>query len=264
MVMACRAVGGIPESVVPAAKALVLAGGAFDLHDDIVDGSYIRTEKCRKTTLGIFGKEVTLLIGDAFLIEGLCHLVDLRETLPRERVELVVETIKNGLYELGSAEIEELRLVRNLDVSPNDYLKIVRMKAADVESYTRIGGIIGGGSEEEIDALGEFGRLLGMIVILRDDIEDTFNDRFELASRITKESLPLPVIFALEDEAIRSKIRSFIENNRFESLKEIVDLVEKNKGFQKTKSTIEDYVSRSKELLAKVRDPRELLSLFNI
>jgi hypothetical protein len=33
------------------------------------------------------------------------------------------------------------------------YLQIVYMKAADAESYTRVGGIIGGGSREEIDAL---------------------------------------------------------------------------------------------------------------
>ncbi|MEJ5293251.1 MAG: polyprenyl synthetase family protein [Candidatus Methanosuratincola sp.] len=263
MVMACKAVGGSPEMVSPAAKALILSGAAFDLHDDIVDNSYVRTEKNRKTTMGLFGREVTLLIGDAFLIEGLSQLYELRETMPYDRVNLVIKTIKDGLYELGSAEVDELRLVRNFNVTANQYLRIVRMKAADVESYTRVGAIIGGGTEDEIDTLGEFGRLLGMLVILRDDINDTFNDKSELVSRVTKESLPLPIIYSLNDKRVLKKLNSLIEDNSAENIQGLLDLVDENKGFERTKALMEDYVSKSKALLSRIKDPKELLSLFN-
>ncbi|MEN3035212.1 MAG: polyprenyl synthetase family protein [Candidatus Methanosuratincola sp.] len=263
MVMACKAVGGSPEMVAPAAKALVLSGAAFDLHDDIVDKSYVRTEKNMKTTMGLFGMEVTLLIGDAFLIEGLSKLHELRETLPADKVRLVIETIKEGLYELGSAEVDELKLVRNFTVKPKQYLRIVRMKAADVESYTRVGAIIGGATEGEINALGEFGRLLGMLVILRDDINDTFNDKCELISRITKESLPLPIVYSLNDQRVVKKLGSLVEDSSDQNVQELLDLVDENKGFERTKAIMESYISKSKALLSGIKDPNELLALFN-
>ena len=71
MVMACQAVGGDARSVRSAAKGLVLAGGAFDLHDDIIDRSFVRTEKGKESIQGIYGMEATLLAGDALPREEL-------------------------------------------------------------------------------------------------------------------------------------------------------------------------------------------------
>jgi geranylgeranyl pyrophosphate synthase len=136
MVMACQAVGGDARSVRQAAKGLVLAGGAFDLHDDIIDRSFIRTEKGKKSIQGMYGVEASLLAGDALMIEGLIqlsHMPGVSENLARKAIGV----IQDGLFELGSAEMEELRYVRNLNATARSYLHIVRMKGADVESYTR-------------------------------------------------------------------------------------------------------------------------------
>lgn len=262
MVLCCEAVGGDPKLVYPAAKCLVLAGGAFDLHDDIIDQSYVRTSKNRKTTLGIFGKDVSLILGDALLIEGLSKLVELSEGIEYPRVRSAVQVIKEGLFELGSAEVEELKFVRNANVTPSAYLRIVDMKAADVEAYARVGAILGGGMPQEIDALGHFGRQLGKIAILRDDIEDTFNDQAELISRITKESLPLPVIYSLSLPELKNKIESCFVSCPKSRVSELIPLIEKAGGFEKTKNMIDSLVLKSKSALNNVRRPDRLLSLF--
>jgi geranylgeranyl pyrophosphate synthase len=269
VVFACKAVHGDPSLVDPAVKALVLSGGAFDLHDDIIDHSYVRKEKKRKSLLGIYGPEATLLVGDALLIGGLSCLYQLKDAIPKDRFENVADTIKQGLFELGSAEMEELKLIRNLQVTTKKYLQIVHMKAADAESYTRVGGIIGGGSKEEIDALGRFGRLIGIIAILRDDIEDTFNDKVELSSRLTKESLPLPIVISLKDSALKLKLQKIyasISNPmkllKNEDLCEILSLVEKNHGFEKTVSIIEQHIKEAKSSIEWMKEPKLLLSLF--
>jgi len=263
MVMCCEAVGGDPAAVLPAAKALVLSGGAFDLHDDIVDGSMLRTDKCIPTTLGRYGQNVTMLAGDALLIEGLSQLYLLSKQMPLEKVGEIVRTIKNGLYELGSAEVDELELVHNANVTPDVYLRIVRMKAADVESYTRVGAMAGGGSAEEIDALGTFGRMLGMAVILRDDIEDAFNDKRELFSRIAKESLPLPLIYSLDDPCCVKKITAIQATGDPAELDALLGIIENNGSFEKTKSYIQELLQQSKLALRHVKDPSKLLTLFN-
>ncbi len=263
MIMSCEAVGGNPEVVLPAAKALVLSGGAFDLHDDIVDASFIRTDKGVQTTLGKYGQNVTLLIGDALLIEGISQLYLLARHMPLEQVTGIVGIIKKGLYELGSAEVEELELVRNIHATPEMYLRIVRMKAADVESYTRVGAMAGGGSPAEVDALGSFGRMLGMAVILRDDIEDTFNDKRELLSRITNESLPLPIVYSLGDPLCSQKISELQKSQDVAELDNLLQIVERNGGFEKTKQKIEELLNEAKLALRNIKDPSKLLLLFD-
>jgi len=261
MVLSCRAVGGDPSLVSPAAKALILTGGGFDLHDDIIDSSYTRFDTKRKTTMGMYGRESTLLAGDALIIVGLSELHDL-DGLSKDKFREVLSVIKDGLLELGSAEMDELALIQNLDATPRMYLRIVNMKAADVESYTRIGGIIGNGSKEEVDALGRFGRLLGMITILRDDIEDTFNDKAELSSRILKESLPLPMVYSLSSSDCKAKLQNMFGGINDGDLDEIVAIVEANKGFEKTKNEIERCIEEAKSEAMKLKKSQLLLSLF--
>jgi geranylgeranyl diphosphate synthase type I len=266
MVMACRSVGGDGKSVRSAAKGLVLAGGAFDLHDDIIDRSFIRTEKGKKSIQGMYGVEAALLAGDALMIEGLIQLSHM-PGVPEKVARRAVTVIQDGLFELGSAEMEELRYVRNLGVTPRSYLRIVRMKGADVESYTRVGAILGGGSAEEVDALGSFGRYLGMICIIRDDIVDTFNDLVECRSRLTRESLPLPVLYSLKDERVGTMLRGFWskpekEEISNEELAELIDIIHENQGFEKGQALINRYINTAKNALGPLKNPEPFKQLF--
>jgi geranylgeranyl diphosphate synthase, type I len=266
MVMACKAVGGDGNSVRQAAKGLVLAGGAFDLHDDIIDHSFIRTEKGKKSIQGMYGMEASLLAGDALMIEGLIQLSNM-PGVPEKIAKRAVKVIQDGLFELGSAEMEELRYVRNLNVTPRSYLRIIRMKGADVESYTRVGAILGGGSAKEVDALGTFGRYLGMICIVRDDIVDTFNDLVECRSRLTRESLPLPILYSLKDERVGTMLRGFWskpeqEQIKDEELADLIDIIHENQGFEKGQALINRYISTAKNALDPLKNPEPFKQLF--
>ncbi len=266
MVMACQAVGGDPKSVRQAAKGLVLAGGAFDLHDDIIDRSFLRTERSKKSIQGMYGMEASLLTGDALMIEGLIQL-SYMPGVPEKTARKAVAVIQDGLFELGSAEMEELQYVRNLDATPRSYLRIVHMKGADVESYTRVGAILGGGTTREIDALGTFGRYLGMICIIRDDIVDTFNDLVECRSRLTRESLPLPVLYSLKDERVSTMLRDFWSKPKDgqitdEELTQLIELVTHNRGFEKGQALIDRYIRTAKAALGPIKNPEPFKQLF--
>ncbi len=266
MVMSCQAVGGDAKSVRQAAKGLVLAGGAFDLHDDIIDRSFVRTEKGMKSVQDLFGMEASLLAGDALMIEGLIQLSRM-PGVPEEVAKKAVKVIQEGLFELGSAEMEELQYIRNLDATPRSYLRIVRMKGADVESYTRVGAILGGGSVKEIDALGTFGRYLGMICIIRDDIVDTFNDLVECRSRLTKESLPLPVLYSLKDERVKAMLRGFWskpENGQItdDEIGKLIELIHENRGFEKGQALIDRYIRTAKSALGPLKNAEPFEQLF--
>lgn len=262
MALSCQSVGGDASLINEIAKSLVLIGGGIDVHDDIVDSSFLRTRKKKKTLLGKYGVSKTLLIGDALLMGGLLNSHKVWSILPKEKSEAIINVVKHGLFELGAAEFEELKFIRNINVTERQYLRIVYMKASDVEAYTKIGGIIGNGTSEEIEALGKFGRYLGMITILRDDVEDTFYDDYELISRITKESLPYPIICSLKNPECYRLIQKMFNDIEEQDVENLKIIVRRSKGFEKTKKTVASLIKKAKREANKVRDSSLLLSLF--
>jgi geranylgeranyl pyrophosphate synthase len=118
----------------------------------------------------------------------------------------------------------------------------MKKKAGDVEAYMRVGAMLGGGSEEQVRALGEYGRLLGMMIILRDDLEDLLDFEEVLPLRVKNESLPLPVLFALEDRSRRRNISAILKKkgdiNRNEARK-LFKLVSEAGGIVKLEKFLE-------------------------
>jgi geranylgeranyl pyrophosphate synthase len=200
--LVCEAVGGDPELTTPIAISMSLISGAIDIHDDLIDQSKVKGS--RPTVLGKFGKDVALLVGDALLFKGFALLHGSVESgVPAEKLPVIIDIVKRMFFELGDAEALELKFRGRLDVTPEEYLRVVRKKAADVEAHTRISAILGGGSKEEIEALSKYGRLLGMLIILRDDVIDMI-DFDEAVQRFKKECLPLPILYALQNPKMRS------------------------------------------------------------
>jgi geranylgeranyl pyrophosphate synthase len=206
--IACEAVGGDPELTTPIAVPMSLISGAIDIHDDLIDQSKVKGS--RPTVLGKFGKDVALLVGDALLFKGFALLHESVERgVPAEKLPVIINIVKRMFFELGDAEALELEFRGRLDVTPEEYLRVVRKKAADVEAHTRISAILGGGSKEEIEALSKYGRILGMLIILRDDLIDMI-DFDEAVQRFKKECLPLPILYALQNPKIKVTLSSIL------------------------------------------------------
>jgi len=231
--LACEAVGGDPELTTPIAVPMILISGAIDIHDDIIDQSEIK--ESRPTVLGKFGKDVALLVGDALLLRGLTLLFEaVEKEAPAERLPVITNIIKKMFFELGDAEALELQFRGRIDVTPEEYLHVVRKKAADVEGHTRISAILGGGTEEEIDALGKYGRTLGMMAILRDDLTDML-DYKEAVHRIRKECLPLPMFFTLQNPQAKAKVEAILQKEtiRRKDVEIILDISDKTGGLDR-------------------------------
>jgi len=252
--IACEAVGGDPDITTPIAVPMILISGAIDIHDDIIDQSKVKDS--RPTVLGKFGKDVALLVGDALLFKGLTLLHEAVEKgVPAEKLPLIINIIKNTFFELGDAEALELQFRGRLDITPEEYLHVVRKKAADVEAHTRISAILGGGSEEEIAAIARYGRLLGMLIILRDDLIDMI-DFEEAVHRFKKESLPLPILYALQNPKTKSALSSILLKKTItkRDAKTVLQITNKEGEFERVRrlmqKLVEDAYSHTKNLKA--------------
>jgi len=249
--MACEAVGGDPELTTFIAVPMTLLSGAVDIHDDIIDQS---TEKRGKPTVfGKFGSDIALLVGDALLFKGFTFLCEANEKFPSEKMTTIVNIIKNAFYELGDAEALELELRKRLDVTPEESLTVARKKAANVEAYTRIGAILGGGTEAEIDALSKYGTALGMLLVMQDEYIDML-DPEEFLHRLRYECLPLPMVYALQNPKTRKKVERILRNGITEQgADKIVKIFYETQEAKYFKKAVQSLVEEAHAQLRKVK-----------
>lgn len=208
--VACEAVGGDPDDALQTQAAVAMMAAAFDLHDDIIDKSAIKNKI--PTIYGKFGGELALLLGNAFLIEGLKVFVDSTTILPNEQEKITFETLKKLLFEVGNAHALEVGLKERKNITPSTYLKITEMKAASIEADMHFGALFGGGKDKEVEVLAKIGRILGILATLRGDLVDVF-DIEELRQRISVQDLPLPLIFAMHDQKIKGKVTRILSKS---------------------------------------------------
>jgi len=250
--LACTAVGGNPEITTPAAVSMILTSGAMDIHDDIIDES--KRKESRETVFGKYGKSVALLVGDALMFKGLVFLQQALENgVSAESRAKILDVVERKFFELGDAEALELSFQARTDVTPKEYLSVVKKKAADMEAYMRLGGILGNGTQEEIEALGKYGRLLGTLIILRDDLIDLI-DLHETVQRIRKESLPLPILYALQDTTLREALVELIHRKKYTTrqAKKVVELAEDSGGMKRTRSLMQRLINQACDLLTNI------------
>jgi geranylgeranyl diphosphate synthase type I len=258
--LACEAVGGDPLVTASVGKALILLSGAFDIHDDIIDKTVKRGR--RLTIPGKFGSDIALLAGDAFIFKGLAELFEsvMKLDLPPEKKLEIVRTIKKLYFDLGDAEAMELKFRARADVKPEDYIEVVRKKAGDVEAYMKVGAMVGGGSEEQVKALGEYGRLLGMMIILRDDLQDLLDFDVELPLRIKNESLPLPILYALGDKSRRSNILAILRMGEIsgKEARKLFKLVSETGGIDKLEKFLNSLHEKAILVLKNIKKNKEV------
>jgi len=259
--LTCEAVGGDPDITTPIAIPMILISGAIDIHDDIIDQSKIKGS--RPTVFGKFGKDVALLVGDALLFKGFTLLHKAVEKgIPAEKVAVIVDIVKRTFFELGDAEALELKFRGRLDVTPEEYLHVVRKKAADVEAYTRISAILGGGSKKEIENFSNFGNLLGMILILRDDLIDMI-DFEEAVHRIKREHLPLPILYALQNYEFKPTLIALLLKEKITKgdAKTILEITDKAEGFEHLRKLTQELRGGALYYLRNVKEGKNSLTL---
>jgi geranylgeranyl diphosphate synthase type I len=258
--LVCEAVGGDPGITTPIAVSITLISGATGIHDDIIDQS--KSKGSRPTVYGKFGKDIALLVGDALLFKAFNVLYKAVEKgVSAKKIAAISDIINRAFFELGDAEAFALRFRGRTDVTPEDYLSVVRKKAADIEAYTRISAILGNGSEEEIEALGEYGRLLGMLGILRADMIDML-DLEESVHRVRKEHFSLAILYALQNPTMKPMIESLLKKTiKTKDAEKLSMLVDKAGGFTLMHKCMQELAENAYSKLEKIKHNKNYLNL---
>ncbi|MGI0061611.1 MAG: polyprenyl synthetase family protein, partial [Nitrosotalea sp.] len=96
---------------------------------------------------------------------------------------------------MSEGEMIETRLETSEDVTFDDYVKVMEYKTATAfEAAAKIGAILGGGTEEQILALAEYGKNMGIAYQIRDDLQD-WNNEDKLFNTLIKKSSDPRIVF---------------------------------------------------------------------
>lgn len=234
MALTCKAVGGEPSKTSQFGASLILIRGAMDVHDDIIDE---QTTKANKPTLfGKYGRDLSIIVGDLLFYKGLTHLYETTLNLPREKGQTILGLVKNAMFEVGTGVAGEIDFRGNLNLPPEKLMKIINQKSACADACARIGAIIGGGNETEVDALGKFGRLFAVLTMIRDEFIDIYEPE-ELQNRKEKECLPLPLLFAFQDGNIKNKILLVLKKKKLseDDSQAIIKIASQSNGVKRLK-----------------------------
>lgn len=169
--LACEAVGGDPKKAWPAAAAIEHFHTAALVHDDIEDSSLTRRdEPCMHVAEGLGlainagDLALALVCGTVVHDEGLDDATKLR--VLAELVAMTTRTIEGQALDIGWARDDRF------DLTVEDYLCMADHKTAFYSGGVplAVGAIIGGGTDEQIALLRDFGMAAGLAFQIQDDV----------------------------------------------------------------------------------------------
>ena len=211
-----------------AAVGLELLHTASLVHDDVVDESGER--RGQASVNASYNNKVAVLVGDYILSTALLNIARTNDC------DIVCDLAELGRT-LSNGEILQLTNIANTNFSEEVYFEVIKQKTAALfEACAVIGAKAGGADKQAVEAARDFGRNVGVIFQIRDDIFDYYQSADlgkPTGNDMAEGKLTLPVLYALNntgDTQMASLARKVKARNV--SAEEIAQLVEftKNNG----------------------------------
>jgi len=199
MLLMAKNYGQISDVTQHSAVGLELLHTASLVHDDVVDESGER--RGQASVNATYNNKVAVLVGDFILSTALLHVSFTNH-------QGIVQELSELGRTLAAGEILQLSNIQNRDISEDVYYQVIEKKTAALfQSCAAIGALSAGATDEMVQKAGEFGRNLGIMFQIRDDIFDYFDSKEigkPTGNDMAEGKLTLPVIYALNNTNFES------------------------------------------------------------
>ena len=223
--------GGVNDVTLRSAVGLELLHTASLVHDDVVDES--KERRGQSSVNAEYNNKVAVLVGDYVLSTALLNISYTNNSDILRSIAVLGRNLSNG-------EILQLSNIQNTEFSEDIYYDVIKMKTAALfESCCEVGTLSVNANERQIELAKEFGRNLGIIFQIRDDIFDYYDSKEigkPTGNDMAEGKLTLPVLYALnsthdsEMEEIARKVKRN-DVTRYE-IARLVDFTKNNGGIE--------------------------------
>ena len=236
-ILIAKAYGEANEKTYRAGVGLELLHTASLVHDDVVD----RADKRRgqRSMNNIYDNRVAVLVGDYILSTALLNVSLTGNVRIMESMSRLGQTLSNG-------EILQLTSNGSEAISEETYYEVIEQKTAALfEEACVMGALSVEATQDEIEAARMFGRKVGIIFQIRDDIFDYFDSEKvgkPTGNDMAEGKLTLPAIHTIltagDDEimAIAQRVKSL--SSIPEERAQLVEFVKQKGGIDYAKKVM--------------------------
>ena len=232
-----------------AAVGLELLHTASLVHDDVVDEAAER--RGQASVNADYDNKVAVLVGDYVLPTALLHVSYTHSEMIVRRLAELGRTLSDG-------EILQLANIQNKEVTEEVYYKIIERKTAALfETCAAIGAESAGATEEQVEAARLFGKNLGIVFQIRDDIFDYYDSEVEIGkptgNDFAEGKLTLPIIYALnatqDEDMMRLVHKVKAHNVTHEEVETLVRFAKENGGIEYAERRMWDFHAEAQRFI---------------
>jgi len=257
--VACEAVKGDVINVMPLAIGLELVHNFTLVHDDIMDQS-----KLRRNIPAVhikYGMPTAIIAGDLLFTKAFESMHNISGDLS------IFKNVEYGLIDcvrlISEGQQLDIEFEDRKIVAEDEYLDMILKKTAVLFMYSaEAGAILGGGSREQINALNEYGKSLGLAFQIQDDYLDMSSDEKTLGKDIGNDirngKKTLIAVHSLnnakgEDRKLLEKIFGNLKATEDE-VKKVFKLFNKTKSVEYAKFKAIEHCEKAKKTLNVIED----------
>lgn len=255
VVLSCEAVGGQTSSALKTGAAVELIHTFSLIHDDIMDKDDKR--RGQPSVHMIWGEPMAILAGDTLFSKAFATILESKKDgVSSENILPALHTVVDSCIKICEGQAFDMGFEERLDVHESEYMNMIYKKtAALIAAATKAGAIIGDGTPEQIEALSEYGRLIGMAFQIQDDYLDVASSEEDLGkpvgSDIVEGKMTLLVVHALNNatEDDRKTLLSILKEESGERVPKALEILEKYGSIHYAWKVAQEDVKKAKELL---------------
>src|ERR1041385_5577407 len=265
LLLSCRYAGcRDTSSAIRLAAVTELLHSATLIHDDVIESA--NTRRGRPSANSRWGNHRSVLAGDWLYMQSFQMALE-------ERNFRILDILIDLTQKMVEGELIQLSKIGRIDVNEEDALKLATYKTACLFSgCARLGAVLGGFSDDEEEALADYGRYSGLAFQMVDDLLDFTASAEQLGKPVLSDlkegKVTLPLIYAMENghRDARELVARVLEEKDFVSVKPetIVSLVHESGAIDRARKLAHDYARRAKACIQGSEDSdyaRALLTL---
>jgi heptaprenyl diphosphate synthase len=253
-----------PVALTKVAVSLELIHMGSLVHDDVIDDAEIR--RGESTVKAKWDNRIAMYTGDYIFAKALMVITDLENPL-------IHQQLSKAMVEMCIGEMEQIRMFFRTEQSVRDYLLRIRRKTALlIAASCHMGALASGVPFKQSRALYSFGYNVGMAFQIRDDILDLIGTEKELGkppgSDIRQGNITLPVIYALQEPALRPRLLEQIAEIRAAEgsadIAEFLTLIRNSTGIARAEELVDRYIAKAIRSLEALPDNKARRNLKEI
>lgn len=254
LLLAARSLGYSGRGMIRLGAVVEMVHTATLVHDDIIDAA--DTRRGRPSTNRTWGNSKCVLVGDWLYMQAFRIALD-------EQSFRVLELLIGLTQQMVEGELLQMETLGKT-ISESEYNDLIYRKTACLfEVSMRLGAVIAGATSEVEDALGEYGRNLGLAFQIVDDVLDLTATEEVLgkpvASDLREGKATLAVIHTLNNGSTpteRAAIQTVLHDQNFErvSHEEILRILSRNESVNYAMGAALGYAAAAQSSLSVLPD----------